>query len=201
MSGGVSRYHSHTPVLSPTLLPPLPLPPLSLLRLRVVLSPPSAPLCLLSISLIWWLLLAAEAIAATIATVAATLLLAGGGRSVYSLKSSSARTECKMEAKGCLQSGHSALLCDHSWMQGKQKRCRQRSRYARLLKRSRQIGHLESGDASSAAITARAEAAAEEEEGGDEEEAAAAAVGVLLVFFLLLLRLPLSRLLSSSSSG
>lgn len=51
------------------------------------------------------------------------------------------------------------------------------------------MGHLESGDVSSAAITARVEAEAEAE-GGDEEEVAAAEV--LLLFFLLLPRPPLS---------
>lgn len=52
-----------------------------------------------------------------------------------------------MEWNGCLQSGHSALFLDHSWMQRKQNWCRQRSSDATLLNPSRQMGHLESGDA------------------------------------------------------
>lgn len=67
---------------------------------------------------------------------------------MYSLKSSSARIVWKMEKKGCLQSGHSALFFDHSWTQRKQNLCKQRSRYATLSNLSRQMGHLESGDAS-----------------------------------------------------
>lgn len=67
---------------------------------------------------------------------------------MYSLKSSSARIVWKMEKKGCLQRGHSALFFDHSWTQRKQNLCKQRSRYATLSNLSRQMGHLESGDAS-----------------------------------------------------
>lgn len=83
-------------------------------------------------------------------------------------------------------------------MHGKQKRCLQRSRNAKLLKRSRQMGHLESGDASSAAIRwGRADVEAEDA-GGDKDEEDVAAVEDLLAFFLLL---PLSRLFCSSSSS
>lgn len=67
---------------------------------------------------------------------------------MYSLKSSSARIVWKIEKKGCLQRGHSALFFDHSWTQRKQNLCKQRSRYATLSNLSKQMGHLESGDAS-----------------------------------------------------
>lgn len=83
-------------------------------------------------------------------------------------------------------------------MHGKQKRCLQRSRNAKLLKRSRQMGHFESGDASSAAIRCGRADVEAEDAGGDKDEEDVAAVEDLLAFFLLL---PLSRLLCSSSSA
>lgn len=98
-----------------------------------------------------------------------------------------------MELNGCLQRGHSALLCDHSWMHRKQKRCKQLSRYAKLLKRSRQMGHFESGEASSAEVRGRV--VEEDEEGRGE---AVFEEELVVVFFLrLLLRREVLRLLSS----
>lgn len=40
------------------------------------------------------------------------------------------------------------MFFDHSWTQRKQNLCKQRSRYATLSNLSKQMGHLESGDAS-----------------------------------------------------
>lgn len=135
------------------------------------------------------------AIAATIAIVASTLSMSGRGRSMYFLKSFWPRTEWRIELKGCLHSGHSALLCDHSWMHMKQKRCIQRSRYARLLKRSRQMGHFESGEVSSAARTVREGAEAEDDGRGEAEEVLALVVDRLVLLVLFFRRLFLDALL------